>query len=937
MAQVLKHALSTLKAPLFCQLLTARLLITYILFWYSVPFLVFANNYNLGKTQNSQGSDILNINDTRVTNHPTEKNAYFKPIIYQTNLMNLGSHGYVDNQISKQETDLNPSNDNSTYKVINGPPSETLFNLKPKFSEKFEDSSPSKCYILTVSGGGAKGSFTAGLLNGLAFIYRYHGIKLRWDVTSGVSIGTLNTIWSQFYHIGQTSHFSTEGASIWKNFTHKNVHNCKSTLSRNAPLFIFRAIAEGKKLPNYLCSTYPMLIFMRHLIQNRRRFKGPKWNALAYHFKSALSYYFNEEVPRSIIPSVIRSSSSFPVILEPAEISGIGVFGDGAISKTIDIQNAVHRCLQSGKAKTDKDIVVDLITTSYSDNEFHSILDPLYSRTMLESLSWFFNYYSFTETYQQYEIVQTIRRYPNIQFRHFLSYLDDKDSIVNRMGLLDFVKSYLVESLNDGLKSGFYNSTMFKDFWKPVERNISPHTDWKPYGDNHVIIPNENLNTLNPDSDVFVEFPILKNEPYSLPPIFEFISSSDKALNINNASSSINNLLDRETQVFMLELHQNILSIRFLENVREFIRQRDDELLYIDEERSHKERRNKYLRNNGHVYSRKMRLQGIINIGNGNGPSEKEASNVFSDSINSIPFFKASRNQIISISSSFDYSSAVQVQFINSHSKFKYKKLLKKEKEYRKQLNASFKYFTEKKNELEKLYLEYDTLMEPLNKVYTLMLKLTKNCGKNTRKIPLMFPFLEGEETKNIIWAPSEEYDALTVKFKKSTLKLLSELYPSINWTLNLPERLAERPSRIRNWNKYKKRFLSHFQSNGSQEVSCWAKHPDILKIVSEIKDLTKNISSIKVRHHELITRITNNQILIAFTGVVARNYSANLEMLFRKNFVRNLREVEEIFHKTSHFSCGSELSNNCLSGLKSDEELQTIKDEVLNKITDWD
>ncbi|TRY53188.1 Patatin-like phospholipase domain containing protein [Cryptosporidium tyzzeri] len=934
MVPILKHALFTLKAPLYFQLLPARLLITYILFWYSIPFLVFANNYNLGKSQNNQCNDILNINLTKITNHITKKNNNTNPTIQQNNLMNFGSYHYENNhQLGKFETDLNANHDNSTYKVIDGAPSETLFNLKPKFSEKFEDSSPSKCYILTVSGGGAKGSFSAGLINGLAFIYRYHGIKLRWDVTSGVSIGTLNTIWSQFYHVGQSTHFSTEGASIWNNFTHKNVHDCKKTLSKNATLFIFRAITEGKKLPNYLCSTYPMLIFMRHLLQNRKRFKGPKWNALAYHFKSALSYYFNEEAPRSIIPSIIRSSSAFPLVLEPAEISGIGIFGDGAISKTIDLRGAVHRCLQSGKAKTDKDIVIDVITTSFTNNEFHSIIDPIYSKTMLESLYWFFNFYSFTETYQQYEIVQTIRRYPNVQFRHILSYLDDKDSIVNKMGLLDFVKSDVFESLNDGIKSGFYNSTMFKDFWSPVIRDITPHTDWKPYGDNNIIIPNQDFKVSNPDTDAFVEFPKLKNKPYSLPTIFEFMSSTTKVLDDNNNNN--NNLLDHEIQKFILELHQNILSIRFLENVREFIRQRDDELLYIDEELNYKIRSQKYFRYNGHIYKNQLKTRSNNNTVDKDSPSEEESSDVFSTSINSIPFFKASRNQIISISNFFNYSLTIQSRFIKKHSKFKYRKLLQKEKELRKPLFASFKYFTKKKNELEQLYAEYDNLMLPLNKVYVLLLKLTKGCGKDIRKIPLMFPFLEGEDTKNIIWAPSKEYDAFVVKFKKSTLELLSEIYPSINWTLNLPDRLAERPSRTRNWNNYKKKLLNHLYSNGGQEVSCWANNPNMLEIITEIKDLTKDISVLKVRHHELITEITNNQILITSSGVHPRKYSANLEMLFRKNFIRNLHDIEEIFHKTSHDGCDSEISNDYLSGFKPDEELRSIKEQFLRRFKD--
>lgn len=932
MASVFKLAICTLRMSLFCQMLSARLLVTYVLFWYSIPFTVFASNYNPTKSKHSQINNYLNF-----TNFSVRKETHTDSATDQNNPtdeLGGGRGGTSPSHINEALGMRNPEllnlldDKNSTHRpAVRRFPPDVLFNLKPNFAGKFEDPSPSKCYILSVSGGGAKGSFSSGLLNGLAFIYRYHGIKLRWDVTSGVSIGSLITLWSQLYHPGQSTHFSSEGASLWRSFTHKNVHNCKSTMAQNAPIFIFRAITQGRKLPNYLCSTYPMLVYMRHLIQNRRRFKGTKWSALAYHSKFALPYYFNEEMPRSLIPSVIRSSSSFPIVLEPTEISGIGKFGDGALSKTLDLQNSIYRCLQSGKARSDKDVVIDIITTSYTDHEFYPVHDLEHATTMFESLSWFLNFYTFTRTYQQYEIIQAIRRYPNIQFRHFLSYMDKEDSIINKMGLFDFKNSIVRRALGDGVESGFYNSTVFRDVWKPVDRDISPSRDWKPYGGDHLVVPKSTPQVSNPDTDVFVEFPTLENVPYSPSPILEFVSLATRASPLPDGKTP-GELLDHDTLTFFLELHRHIFSMRFLENVREFTRERDDDLLYINEEQTHLDRVKRHLRmtTNGAPPTSKSKLE-PQNSQDGPPPSWKEAPDV------SKSFFRASRGILNSVSSSFAYSETVKSRFLKSHTKFKHKKLLKKERKIRRALGTAFEEFSEKKHELERLYEEYDSVMEPLNRVYSNMLRLTGNCESDARKVPLMLPFLEGEDSKNLIWAPSEEYDSLSVEFKKSTLELLSEMHPSVDWFSRLPPRLGERPSRTRSWDQYKKKLLSHLRYDRDDKIMCWASHPDLKKIVSELRDLTRDISSLKVRHYNLMTRITNIQLVISKYGVVSRHYSATLEILFRKNFLENLQEVEDIFHKTSHSGYEPELSSDHLSGLTSERELQIIKDEVLSNI----
>ncbi|KAF7457384.1 Patatin-like phospholipase family protein [Cryptosporidium felis] len=896
MTSILSLAKDTFKATLFCQLLSARLLITYILFWYSIPFSVFAN-YHSGKSH----LESKNFNIT-------------KGVLNNLKLENIITSNSLD------------SERNSIDNEKKGTPSETLFNFKPKFAKKFEDPSPNKCYILSMSGGGARGSFSSGLLNGIAMLYRYHGVKLRWDVVSGISIGSFNTVWNQFYHAGHSSHFSLEAASVWKYLTHKNVHDCKKSLSDNAPNFILKAFLRNKDLRNYFCSSYPMVVFIRHLTQNRKRFKGSHWNALAYHFQSSMPYFFNEEIPRALIQHAIRASSSFPIILQPTEISGIGTFADGGMSKSIDIRNAIHRCFQTGKAKTDKDIVIDIVTTSYTSNEYFTVFDPNLAPTMLKFFEWYFYFFALSEAIQEYEIVQSIKRYPNIQFRHFISHLNRQDSIINDIGPFDFVPEYTTKSLLDGLESGFYNSTQFKDIWRPLERDVLPKSDWRLFNRNEVTVPELNGGRVSdPDVDSFVEFPSLKNIPSSPSIINEFLESSDK---FSDLKRKLPDQTVLDIQEFIVELHSNIISLRFIEYLRELSRIRDDILMQISESDNYQARRSQFLR------AKSASCKTEDSFCNTFGPKE-DTREAQSRLLNGKPFFQVSRNVLRSISDSFLYSITVRSALIKSYSKLKNRRLLNKEKMFRGIFDKAFLEFQGFKAQLEKLYDDYDLLMEPLNKVYLKMLKLTEHCNFESRKIPIMFPFLEGEEFRDPIWAPSHEYnELLEAEFKESTLNLLRQLYPSKNWTEKLPKKLSERSSRIRNWMRYKKKLIFHISKANSPESLCWMNHPEILEIISELKSLMKDISNLKVEHYRLVGKITNTQLAIINLGVVSRQYSAELELLFRKKYSDTMYEIEEIFQKTTSNYDDSDISSDFLGGISPETEFQTIKNEILNKIS---
>ncbi|KAK6587716.1 secreted of the alpha beta hydrolase superfamily [Cryptosporidium xiaoi] len=831
------------------------------------------------------------------------------------------------------EEDINNEVDrilNSTMKMSKkGRLEDTLLNIKPNTEERFQDASKSKCYILAVTGGGAKGAYSSGAISGLALRYRLLGVKLRWDVVSGISIGALNTIWRQFHLPTQSTHFTTEGASIWNFFSRKNVHTCKDDISISSSEVIkLLRILNRKK--GYLCSSSPISFFMRHIVQNRRRFKGSHWSVLAFNYKVGLQYLFNEDTPISLLPSVIRATSSFPIILEPTKIEGLGVFGDGSIVKAINIQGAINRCFQTGKAESDNDVVVDIVSTSLDDDEHIFTFDPKESKTLLEVISWFLYYYYLTPTYQHYEIVQTIRRYPGVRFRHYITFANNKNSVVNNMSLFGFDKKQMVSALNEGFSTGFSSADSFADTWKLEKKSIDHSGDWKPYNDGIVTIPKSDNFVSNPDTDTFVDFPTLVEVNHK-----ESVLSHYRRLFLNNTISSGENIqtskvsdkilresFRKKISKFVLNIHAHLLSIRHTEITKEFVRNREYMNMLLNERERDVKRRMEYdnikesasvvIDSKGNIsdcgakctnadpkvssrmpefrHNADTRLGGKGH-GFNTGDSEMKV-------LNGIPFFQASRQYVASLRNSYIFAYDLVSLFSSKEGKKKYKSILKSEKKMRAKLEESSESSYKLVKVLTDLYNKYDELMKPLNDLHSSLIKLTKDCKYEAAWLnPLLFPFLEGEDSNQLIWAPSEEYNGLLEEYHvKSLLTLMKKLYPKhnteIDFSLKLKENEINHANRLEQWKLYQQSISNYINSDKSL---CWLKNEDIKNICKNLEITLFNMPYIKAEHFKLVTDITDIHIILTKQQIVPRFYTASIERLLRKRAKENLHILQKI------------------------------------------
>lgn len=791
-----------------------------------------------------------------------------------------------------------------------GSSQDILFNIKPKLEQRFQDASQSKCYILAVTGGGAKGSYSSGALNGLAMRYRALGVKLRWDIASGVSIGALNTIWRQFHLPTQSVHFTTEGASIWNFFSKDNVHNCKDSVIKVSSSKIIKLVRALNKKPGYFCSSYPIYVFMRHLVQNRRRFKGSHWSALAFNYRAGVPYLFNEETPISLLPSVIRASTAFPLILEPAEIEGLGVFGDGSISKTINIQEAINRCFQTGKAKTDDDVVVDIVSTSISEDEHLFSFEPKESKTLFEVLTWFFYYYYLTPTYQQYEIVQAIRRYPNIRFRHFIT--PDKNSVVDQMPIFGFDSKQMQNALVEGFNAGFNSSSSFYESWRFVRRDLSHHTEWKPFNHDEMVLPKSDKFVSNPDTDAFVEFPSLVSVKYNENIIANFKKLFELELFTNGQANRDANktrsdrirreFYRRQISSVVTNLHSHLLGIRHTELSKEFVRKREYMSMFISENERETKRMTEFARKcMAKNFGGYEAINATTSEKTGN---EDKASVICVNSPKESPFFEADRRFVTSLRTNYVNAYNLVRLFSNKDTRKKYKSILKEEKKLRKILDESSSEFYRLREKLYGLYDRYDELMVPLNELYLNLKELVKGCKHTSASQNLLlFPFLEGEDSNNLIWAPSGDYDTrLTEYHLDSMINVIKSLYPSFNmqkeFNFVLSEGEVNKGTRRADWNSYKKTLASYIEN--SDESLCWVKSDKIKQMFKYLTEFIHELPYIEMEHYKLVTDITNIHILLTKIQMAPRIYTAYVESLLRKDTLRNLELIQDIRQTTS-------------------------------------
>ena len=205
------------------------------------------------------------------------------------------------------------------------------------------------CRILSLSGGGAHGAFQGGVINKL------HDTGHRWDIITGISVGSLNGLMLGMYSADN----QTEGVqlirSVWLNLTKSDVYRINwnplgdqsilDSTPLNKTVFNIAEKIGGK-------AKRPIIIGSVNLNTGLLELFGTS--------------DFNS-VYRS--GSIVMASSAIPVVFPPVLLDG-NYYVDGGTYSNELIRPAIQYCLGRGYDRSE--IIIDIIVCSAPINNINS-------------------------------------------------------------------------------------------------------------------------------------------------------------------------------------------------------------------------------------------------------------------------------------------------------------------------------------------------------------------------------------------------------------------------------------------------------------------------------------------------------------------------------------------------------------------------------------
>lgn len=278
-----------------------------------------------------------------------------------------------------------------------------------------------QCRILTLSGGGAHGSFQAGVLK------RLDEKGLKWDVITGISVGSLNGILISAYPYQNQTDAINLLKGFWFNITDSQVY------TRNWNPVWSGSVYDSTPLNKTLYKIVSDFKVRRDIIVGATRINNGKLDIFNKH----------SLVGGSNITDILMSSTAIPVYFPPRFFNG-NYYMDGGLTTNELIYPAVRHCRDSGM----EDIVIDVVRCS---RPIRQLTSKEISKDNIFKL-----------TYRTYEIAS------NALFHHELYANCDPRINFNRVypmyiykpehdfpgGLLDFSHDKMVENFNMG-----YNTT----------------------------------------------------------------------------------------------------------------------------------------------------------------------------------------------------------------------------------------------------------------------------------------------------------------------------------------------------------------------------------------------------------------------------------------------------------------------------------------------
>jgi len=264
---------------------------------------------------------------------------------------------------------------------------------------KAGDDKKEKCYGLAMSGGAAYGAYEAGGLSGLVNAV-HDKSKMTWDVVSGVSAGSFNSLLVAAFAKGDEEAMVEKLEHMWGDLHEFNVFE-------EYPEGLVKAITEESSI----LSTKPLFEFLRAQYEDVKPIKDRDvyWNCADAN--SGTYIQLDKTIDDPVKATI--ASGSIPIAFPPQIWEDKNwVLSDGGANYNLNFASVIQKCREYGYE--DKDIVVDIVSAWH----FHPPGKYEISQNAYDN-------YKRVQHIKKYhfkdnDVVEFIRAFPNIDFRYYV-------------------------------------------------------------------------------------------------------------------------------------------------------------------------------------------------------------------------------------------------------------------------------------------------------------------------------------------------------------------------------------------------------------------------------------------------------------------------------------------------------------------------------------
>ncbi|KAL7068653.1 hypothetical protein ACR3K2_09180 [Cryptosporidium serpentis] len=341
--------------------------------------------------------------------------------------------------------------------------------LGAKTPDPNDTANPNKCYILAMGGGFSRGAWQAGAVHGLARHYHDNKKPLRWDVVTGVGIGAINGMFSQYSDAGNELEWTYEIASLWPKISRDVIAKCDHPFSKVIKKWIGDYIKNrGKDKFSFICNTKPLEKLINILFNGRKRESNRGFTISTFKYSDYSHVVFTDETSnQKILEGALLATISYPLAFPFVNIPSMGLFATGGLFGLIDIESGIRRCIQMGKAKTTADIVIDFVAAD-DEKLLHTDLqmtEEVANKTsILKIVRQVFKSLIITRRSSSI-IYKSLQNFPAITPRHFLYPINTR----NILGKAPYLWNY--EKFKDVVEQGFFHAYKSPLLFQDIQNN----------------------------------------------------------------------------------------------------------------------------------------------------------------------------------------------------------------------------------------------------------------------------------------------------------------------------------------------------------------------------------------------------------------------------------------------------------------------------------